>query len=218
MKNSKSSLILHDYFAIKGGGERLALTLAQGLGCPLHTAFWGPQSYAAQEWPKVAITTFARPPLIPALRMALLVGVWQHYSVTDCFSSALYSGSYAPLPVGSINARRHVLYCHTPPRFLYDQREYFTARLPFWQRPLLKWLCRYFQPRYESAVKGMDLVIANSVNVKRRIQRYLYRDATVVYPPCDVARFKWQGQGDYYLSTARLDSLKRVDLVVRAFC
>jgi len=39
----------------------------------------------------------------------------------------------------------------------------------------------------------------------------------VVYPPCETEHFIWQGQEDFYLSTARLDSLKRVDLIVKAF-
>jgi glycosyltransferase involved in cell wall biosynthesis len=63
----------------------------------------------------------------------------------------------------------------------------------------------------------MDTVVTNSENVRRRIHRYLHKEAHVVHPPCDIARFVWQGQGDYYLSTARLDPLKRVESIIRAF-
>ena len=63
----------------------------------------------------------------------------------------------------------------------------------------------------------MDVIVANSTNVQRRIKHYLGKDAKVVYPPADTQRFSWRGQHGYYLSTARLDRLKRVELVIRAF-
>ncbi|MDH3360253.1 MAG: glycosyltransferase, partial [Desulfobulbaceae bacterium] len=215
---SVKPILLHDYFAIKGGGERLALTLADGLSCPLHTAFWGESTYDKTDWPNVDINTFSKSSGIPALQMIRLISNWQRYKLAANYSTAIYSGSYAPLSVNGINAQRHVMYCHSPPRFLYDQREYFLKQLPAWQRPFLKMLMGYFQPRYEAAVSKMDLIIANSENVRQRIQKYLHRDAMVIHPPCDTEKFKWLGQGDYYLSTARLDPLKRVDLIVKAFC
>jgi len=89
--------------------------------------------------------------------------------------------------------------------------------IPFWQRPALLGLINYMKPRYEEAVARMDTIIANSQNVRQRLSRYLDCEAIVVYPPCDTKHFRWQGQDGFYLSTARLDSLKRVDLIVKAF-
>jgi len=63
----------------------------------------------------------------------------------------------------------------------------------------------------------MDVLVANSHNVRDRVRRYLGREAEVVYPPVDVGRHAWRGQEGFYLSAARLDPLKRVDVVVAAF-
>ena len=63
----------------------------------------------------------------------------------------------------------------------------------------------------------MDVIIANSVNIQKRIKHYLKKDSIVIHPPCDTKSFRWLGQEDYYFSCARLDSLKRVDIVVKAF-
>jgi len=63
----------------------------------------------------------------------------------------------------------------------------------------------------------MDVVIANSKNVQQRIKQYLKADSTVIYPPIQTDKFKWLGQQDYYLSFARVDKLKRVGDIVRAF-
>ncbi|MBT4288161.1 MAG: glycosyltransferase, partial [Deltaproteobacteria bacterium] len=84
-------------------------------------------------------------------------------------------------------------------------------------RPAMMELMYFYQKVYEDAVRSMDIIIANSVNVQKRIKQYLSADSVVVYPPCDTAGFRWLGQGDYYLSTARPDLLKRVDVIVRAF-
>jgi glycosyltransferase involved in cell wall biosynthesis len=77
-------------------------------------------------------------------------------------------------------------------------------------------LIRYLRPLYEEAIARMDTIITNSENVRSRIKKYLGIDSRVIYPPCETEKFKWLGQEDFYLSTARLDPLKRVDLVVKA--
>jgi glycosyltransferase involved in cell wall biosynthesis len=133
------------------------------------------------------------------------------------YRQAIYSGFYSPLAMNNHQHGINIYYCHTPPRFIYDQRNFYRSRLPFWQRPLLRWFIDYFKPLYEGAIEQMDIMIANSENVRARIRTYLGKDALVVYPPCDTDSFTWRGQADYYLSTARLDVLKRVDLIIEAF-
>ncbi|MEZ5582688.1 MAG: glycosyltransferase [Candidatus Competibacteraceae bacterium] len=129
----------------------------------------------------------------------------------------IYGGNYSVAAVHNHSVGRNIHYCHTIPRFCYDLREYYLSRCPFWQRPLLLALIGYVKSRYVKAIDKMDLVIANSENVRRRIRRYLGKDAIVIHPPCATDRFHWLGQHDYYLSTARLEPFKRVDSIVAAF-
>ena len=129
----------------------------------------------------------------------------------------LYSGYNAPVAVHNHPRGANLLYCHTIPRFVYDLRDYYLDIVPCWQKPMLKALIHFVQPRYEAAYAKMDQVIANSETVQKRIKHYLGRDSVVVYPPCDVDHYVWQGQGGYYLSTARLERYKRVDLIIDAF-
>jgi len=56
-----------------------------------------------------------------------------------------------------------------------------------------------------------------SETVRRRTRKFLGRDSRVIYPPCETDRFQFLDQQDFFLSTARLDPLKRVDLIVEAF-
>jgi glycosyltransferase involved in cell wall biosynthesis len=74
-----------------------------------------------------------------------------------------------------------------------------------------------FQFLYESAVRKMDIIVADSKNVQNRIQKFLGLESIVIYPPCDIDKFLWMGQESYYLSTARLSPYKRVDIIIQAF-
>ncbi|WP_230314458.1 glycosyltransferase [Candidatus Contendibacter odensensis] len=130
---------------------------------------------------------------------------------------ALFSGTHAPLAVHNHTSGQNYYYCHTLPRFVYDLKDYYLQRYPLALRPALLALIAYVKPRYEQAIARMDILIANSETVRNRLRRYLNRDAVVINPPCEIDYFQWQGQGDYYLSTARLEPFKRVDLLIKAF-
>jgi glycosyltransferase involved in cell wall biosynthesis len=64
----------------------------------------------------------------------------------------------------------------------------------------------------------VDLFLANSQHVARRIWKTYRRPAQVVYPPVDVDRFTCRAaKDDYYLAMSRLVPYKRIDLIVKAF-
>jgi len=212
-------IILHDYFETAEGGGRLCLTLSQayhadlcyGFKASLHPFFQNTHFCSRQY----DLRSASRIPLLRQLR--LIHAFRNKTSFLKNYRQAIYSGFYSPLAITNHQHSGNIYYCHTPPRFMYDQRDFYLSRLPFWQRPLLGCFTNYLKPMYEAAVASMDIIIANSENVRGRIQTYLKKDALVVYPPCDTESFPWLGQADYYLSTARLDPLKRVDHIIEAF-
>jgi glycosyltransferase involved in cell wall biosynthesis len=110
-----------------------------------------------------------------------------------------------------------IYYCLTPPRLLYDQRRFILQQVPGWQRPFLRVVMALYRLAYERAVRGMDIIVTISETVRARTMTYLGHDSLVVYPPCETERFRWIEEGSYFLSTARVDPLKRIDLIVRAF-
>jgi glycosyltransferase involved in cell wall biosynthesis len=78
-------------------------------------------------------------------------------------------------------------------------------------------LVGWFEPRYRRAIDAIDHIVANSEHVATRVSSFLGRQADVVYPPCDVERFRWRSDQGFFLSNARLDPLKRVDRIIDAF-
>lgn len=214
----QSLLLLYDFLQIPGGAEKVLQTLHR------HTISDVCVGFANQA---LFDGSFAESRL-RALTSAQVASMWGVLRVLWAFSNtgpavvgryqtALYSGSYSVLAHSATYRGRSIYYCHTPPRFLYDLKEHYEKAYPAWQRPLLALLRGWLQPRYEKTVRTMDVVLANSLNVQRRLKRYVNVDAKVVYPPVDVAGYSWLADGDYFVSTARLEPLKRVEAWVRAF-
>jgi glycosyltransferase involved in cell wall biosynthesis len=89
-------------------------------------------------------------------------------------------------------------------------------------RGLQGWMTRYLlhQLRQWDVVSAnrVDYFIANSRHTACRIWRCYRRQATVIYPPVNVKRFRFQEQKEeFYLTVSRLVSYKKVSLIVEAF-
>ncbi|MER0240303.1 glycosyltransferase [Fulvimarina sp. MAC8] len=215
---TSSLAIFHDYFGIKGGGERLALTLANAFEADLFYGYRQPESYEPSMFPAhavdLALPAFLRRPGIRAASLAARFRLSR--STANPYATRVFSGVAAPFAV-PLKSRggKNIYYCHTPPRFLYDQKDFFLKDQggSFAKRLALS----RFEAGYRNAVDRMDVIVANSRNIQGRISHYLGRDSVVVYPPCDTHRFQYLRQGDYYLSTARVSGLKRVGSIVEAF-
>lgn len=218
VQGGQSLLLLYDFLQILGGAEKVLQTLQGHTGADVCVGF------ANRSLFNGSFSESRLKALTPAQTASIwgLLGVLRAFSnagpkVVGRYQAALYSGSYAVLAHSAAYTGRSIYYCHTPPRFLYDLKAYYAQNYSVWQRPLLAALRQWLQPRYEKAVRNMDVVLANSENVRRRLQQYVNVDATVVYPPVDLDAYTWRADGDYFVSTARLEPLKRVEAFVLAF-
>ena len=210
-------MILHDYIEQTDGGSRLCLELARGLNTSLLCGFVRSKHPFLQDNDLIDTLYSSLP--IPLIRQYMLAQAFKHK--TGAYlknkSYAIYSGSYAPLAIHNALNCKNILYCHTPPRFLYDQEDTFMQMAPKPLRFLLKSFCSWLKPQYEQAVQKMDIIIANSKAVQERINKYLYLQSIVINPPCDIDKYYYKPSQGYFLSMVRLDSLKRVHLLIEAF-
>lgn len=66
--------------------------------------------------------------------------------------------------------------------------------------------------------KRPDFIIANSFFVQEWIKRRYNRESVVIYPPVDLINFELvTNKEDYYVAVGRIVTVKRFDLVVKAF-
>ena len=107
----------------------------------------------------------------------------------------------------------HVCYCHTPMRYVWDQRDDYMCRVA---APLRPWLrARLERLRTWDVISSarVDHFVANSRLVARRIERYWRREAEVIPPPVDTEFFTPGGErGRHVLMVAALVPYKRVEV------
>ena len=215
----KDNLLVYDYLLVKGGAETLSISLVKQLkSLDFCVAFSDHKIFHNDE--RAALSLIELTSYTSIIGWQSLKAIYSFKTKTSFISNyqtIIYSGFYAPAAVANHPHGKNILYCHTPPRFVYDLKNHYLQQASWWQKPLLRLLTRYVQYNYEKAIDRMDIIIANSENVQERIKKYLGRDSIVIYPPIAVERFRWIDQGDYYLSLSRLEPYKRVDLIVQTF-
>ncbi len=115
----------------------------------------------------------------------------------------------------------HISYVHSPVRYAWDLHFQYlrdgnlergaTGHLA---RAILHYL-RLFDA---VSANRVDVFVANSQNVARRIWKTYRRKAEVIYPPVDTEAFSLcPDKENYYVTMSRLVPYKRVDLIVEAF-
>jgi len=115
----------------------------------------------------------------------------------------------------------HICYCHTPMRYAWDLT-FDYLRSSRMGQGVQGWLTRYLlhQLRQWDTISAnrVDYFIANSQHTARRIWRCYRREATVIYPPVNTARFPLVAQKEnFYVTVSRLVSYKYVSIIVQAF-
>lgn len=113
---------------------------------------------------------------------------------------------------------RHVCYCHTPMRYLWDLYDDYYRMAGLGGKVAMRLFRDYLRAEDLKSAESVDAFVANSRFVAARIRRIYGRDAAVVPPPVDVAFFA-QGDGerkDYYLLAGQLVAYKRPDLAIAA--
>ena len=216
---SERTIVLHDFFNTPDGGGKVATILAGSFHSELFTGEIDKDSFPAgyfREGKPKSLEAYETSPL--CLRFSKIFQLWWAFAHFPTVSTSwtIFSGSLSLLAHKKITGNK-IYYCLTPPRLLYDQKSFMSQQVPGWQRPLLRVVMSLYRLAYERAVRGMDIIITISETVRARTIKYLGHDSSVVYPPCETERFQWIEEGNYFLSTARVDPLKRVDLIVRAF-
>lgn len=111
----------------------------------------------------------------------------------------------------------HLSYCHNPFRYAWNARAETVATCPPPARPVLAALLSRWRTWDTLAAHRVDRYVANSEVTRRRVHRYLGREASVVHPPVDTRRFAPGTPGAHYVVLSQLMRHKRIDVAVEAF-
>src|SRR5450755_2606538 len=211
--------IVHYWLLNWRGGEKVLESLCKLLpDADIFTLFYDPRAVTPEIRRHKITTSFLNPlrrqyrHLLPLMPLALEQFDLRGYDLVISSESGPAKG------VLTSSSTRHICYCHTPMRYLWDlYPAYAKEWIPAWKRLLLAPVSNYLRLWDFASAARVDEFIANSENVRRRMQRAWRRDSRVIYPPVAVENFYWREPEDYYLVVSELVPYKRVDMAVRAF-
>jgi len=219
--------ITHDYLDQYGGAERTVLVMCDRLRtAPLYTSVYDREimrglGFKEPEQP-IVVSFMQRLPLrrrIPRYYFTWLYPLaFRSFDLRE-YDVVVSSATFAAKAVTLRDDTIHICYCYTPPRFLWEFDSDTAARdMPPFERPLAAAAKVALRQVDYRAAQRVNLFVASSQAVARRIRSVYGRDAIVVYPPVDTARFTSQPVRDdgFLLVVSRLNAYKRIDYVVDA--
>lgn len=221
MTNPKVALI-HDYLNQYGGAEKtLEAIMELYPDAPIYTGIYNPKNL-----PK-SITSRK----IVATKGFFITNFYKYFTflmplIFESFDLRQYDliisdGTAWPKSVITNPDQLHIAYIHTPPRFLYKYSVESAKRNKWYFKPVIALIDHYLRIWDYIAAQRPDYLLANSQEIKKRIQKFYKRTAVVINPPVDI---NVSGSGNinnlkkpYYIALGRLVAYKNFDQLILAF-
>ncbi len=217
--------LVHDFLVKLGGAERVLKVLANLYpDAPIFTLIYDKEA-CGKDFPAERVRTswlqkmpeFIRKrqrylfPLMPrAIESLDLSG----YDLIISSSNAYAHGILTP------SLSRHICYCHSPMRYAWDYAHRYLdeQKLTGIKRWLTEKMVREVRMWDQTASDRVDVYVANSNHVRKRIKKYYRQNSQILYPPVDISRFRVnRSHQDYYLIVSALTPFKKIDLAVQLF-
>lgn len=221
MKKSPRIAIVSDPLVQRGGAERvvehIAATFPEApVFAILYSEKTGPASLAHR--------------IVPSFLQRIPGAASHHRWFLPLFPAAIESFDLAEFDViisshhsvakGLLRhgGQRHICYCHTPMRALWERPQEELRSLPLPARPFAAALMRRLRQWDALAAGRVDIFLANSEVTRTRISKHYGRMSMVLYPPITIDKFTPADTppGDYYLVASRNVPYKRIDIAVEA--
>lgn len=223
--------LVHDYLREYGGAERVLKTLTEIYPeAPIYTAFTVKGSTADKLFKGKKIYESWLAPLLKLGKLYsplrfLAPFIWRSFDLSK-YDLVISSCSWyitRGFKIG--NNTKVVAYCHTPPRWLYGY-ETSVGFKKYWPVKIYASIVGHFLRMYDwDMSQEIDNWIANSENVRERIQKFYRKRSVVIHPPVEVEKIintsninKNPSQKDrYFLIVSRLVGAKGIENAIEAF-
>ncbi len=218
--------LIHDWLVTIGGAERALLDMLQVVPdaelfticdflTPPNRARFGGRSIHTTFIQKCPFAKSRYRDYLPLMPLAIEQLDVSQFELVISSSTAVAKG------VLTGPDQLHIAYVNSPMRYAWDlSHQYlYTPRFRRWPLGWAARACLHYLRLWDvRTALGVDVFVANSHFIARRIQKVYRRDSVVVYPPVDVAAFELQSEkDDYYVTVARAVPYKRLDLMCDAF-
>ena len=221
MKSESRIAFVVDALPSLGGGEKVLFSALEAFPhAEIFTLVYNRKVFASTPLVnrKVKTSFIDRIPLahehhrlfLPLMPYAIEQFDLRNYETIVSFSYAVSHG------VRNFNSARHVSYTYTPMRYAWTDLNINGTRSH--KNPLIGLYMKAFRQWDKRAASRVHQFAAISQAVSKRIADAYQCEATVIYPPVEVSRFKpAQKREDFYITVTRLVAHKRLDILVEAF-
>ncbi len=218
---------VHDWFKANGGAEKVAgeiLDIYAAEEVTVYTLFdkFSPTDHAQiLKNNKIETSPLQHIPFISRIYRYLLPFMpWliQRFGLKN-FDLIISTSHAVAKGIGADPGILNICYCHTPMRYAWDMYDDYVAHHAVARWFVYKWFINKIRSWDLKTAGNVHYFIANSYHVKQRIKNSYNRDATVIYPPVRIEKFKlYEGpRKDYYLCLGRFVPYKKIDMIVNAF-
>lgn len=217
--------LVHDFLVKLGGAERVLKTLTDIFPrAPIYTLLYD-EARVGHVFPKSQVVTSNMQDWPKFLRKRhryffhKMPQYLENFDFSD-FDVVLSSSTAMAHGIITNPQTKHFCYCHSPMRYAWDwTHEYLEEQnIGGLKKLAILHLLNKVRIWDYYASDRVDHYIANSENVRRRIQKYYRQDATVIYPPVDTERFKISlNRENYFLIVSTLTRYKNIELAINLF-
>jgi glycosyltransferase involved in cell wall biosynthesis len=212
--------LVHYWLLGSRGGEKVLEAICRLLpDADIFTLFYDPARVSPLIRSKNVHASFLNPlkrfhrGMLPLMPLALESFDLRSYDLVVSSESGPAKG------VLTSSTSRHLCYCHSPMRYLWEL--YPAYMNDFRTNPIMRALMApvssYLRTWDYSTAARVDHFVANSWNVRRRIWRTYRRKAKVVHPPVAIDTFYHHRSDGYFLMVAEMVAYKRLDYAIRTF-
>lgn len=216
--------LVHDHFLEFGGAERVAVAIKKIFPeAEVHTAAYNKELLASRvsgstSW-KIRSSWAAKIPFFHKLYSPLRFlapKIWESFDFSDYDVVISSSGWFMSKGIITKDDTQHISYVHHQPRYLY----YYETAVEWQRYPLIRvyaHIVNHFLRTWDYiGSQRPDILVANSQETQRRIQKFYRRDSVVIYPPVyipDDITIELR-KPEYYVTLSRFARAKNIDLLI----
>jgi len=180
--------IFHNFMDNIGGAEIVSLTLSRELGADFYTTNIDEEKIRKMGFNDLKIKSIGQVPINPPLKQQMALWRFSRLNLKNQYDFFIISGDWA------ISAAKHnqpnLWYVHSPMREIWDLYGYTRNQLvPWFGRWCFDGWVKYNRYLSKKYFKSVNQIVCNSANTQNRVKKYLGRDAEVINPMVDAAKF-----------------------------
>jgi glycosyltransferase involved in cell wall biosynthesis len=217
--------IVHYWFITRRGGEKVVESLLKLYPeADIYTLFYDKDEYGDFFKNQKIITSKINLPIFRNHHQKVFplypIGI-KSLKLKENYDLIISSESGPAKGIKINNDAIHICYIHSPMRYCWGFKDEYLKALNPALRPLVIFFLNKLKKWDQNTIDNVDLYIANSINVQKRVQDFYGKKAEVIYPPISSVLFENKlpenQNKTHFLSFGAITPYKKIDLLIECF-